>query len=61
MFQKLPIKIFVFYHNTKLGDALKKMVKEQKSESYLVDNTNKLLNKFELHFLLKSNKKLLLK
>ena len=48
-------------HNTKLGDALKKMVKEQKSESYLVDNTNKLLNKFELHFLLKkSNKKLLL-
>ena len=40
-------------HNTKLGDALKKMVKEQKSESYLVDNTNKLLNKFELHFLLK--------
>ena len=37
------------------------MVKEQKSESYLVDNTNKLLNKFELHFLLKkSNKKLLL-
>ena len=48
-------------HDAKLGDALKKMVKEQKSESYLVDNTNKLLNKFELHFLLKkSNKKLLL-
>ena len=51
----------ILSHDTKLGDALKKMVKEQKSESYLVDNTNKLLNKFELHFLLKkSNKKLVL-
>ena len=36
-----------------LNEAIKKMVKSQKSESYLVDADKKLINKFELHSLLK--------
>ena len=43
-------------------DAITKMVKLQKGESYLVDKKNVLINKFELHFLLKQkNKKKYLK
>ena len=38
------------------------MIKSKKSESYLVDNNEKLLNKFELHQLLvEKNKKKILK
>ena len=44
-------------HNINLGDALKIMVKEQKSESYLIDENQKLINKFELHSLLNKNNK----
>ena len=44
-------------HNINLGDALKIMVKEQKSESYLIDGNQKLINKFELHSLLNKNNK----
>ena len=45
-----------------INDAIKKMVKLQKGESYLVDNKNILINKFELHFLLNQpNKKKYLK
>ena len=36
---------------------LKIMVKEQKSESYLIDENQKLINKFELHSLLNKNNK----
>jgi CIC family chloride channel protein len=43
-----------------INDAIKKMVKLQKGEGYLVDNKNTLINKFELHILLNQpNKKYL--
>ena len=35
-----------------VNDAIKKMVKLQKGERYLVDDKKILINKFELHFLL---------
>ena len=45
-----------------VNDAIKKMVKLQKAEGYLVDDKKILINKFELHFLLnQKNKKKYLK
>ena len=45
-----------------INDAITKMMKLQKGESYLVNEENVLVNKFELHFLLnQKNKKKYLK
>ena len=45
-----------------VNEAIKKMVKLQKAEGYLVDDKKILINKFELHFLLnQKNKKKYLK
>ena len=41
----------------KVNEAIKKMMKLQKAEGYLVDDKKILINKFELHFLLNQKNK----
>ena len=55
--QKISHKDFcILKPNQSIKKSIETIVKNKKSEGYLIDNNNKLLNKFELHYLLSIKK-----